>query len=111
MKENTKKTAEKSIGYLKKKLTPRKPWITNKIMELIKQRNDFKKEDETMYRITKYRVTQKCREAKEKWMDGISQDIQFNLSSCNLLRAYIIKNFQGTRKQKKQSLKTKSSTF
>lgn len=76
MKENTKKTAEKSILYLK--LTPRKTWITNEIIELIKQRNDFKKEDETMYRITKYRVTQKCREVKEKWMDGICQDIQFN---------------------------------
>lgn len=45
-------------------------------MDLIKQRNNFRKNYETMYRITKNRITQKCREAKEKWMDGICQDIQ-----------------------------------
>lgn len=55
VKENIMKTAENSIGYLK--LAPRKPWITNEIMELIKQRNIFRKKDETMYRITKNRIT------------------------------------------------------
>lgn len=69
IKENIKKTAEKSIGYLK--LTLREPWLTNEIMELIKQRNSLKKKNEAIYRITKNRVTQKCRETKEKLMDGI----------------------------------------
>jgi len=64
VKENIKKTAKKSIGCLK--LTPRKPWITNEIMELIKQRNHFKTKNKTKYRITKNRVAQKCREAKKK---------------------------------------------
>lgn len=41
VKENIMKTAEKSIKYLK--LALKKPWITNKIMELIKQRNNFRK--------------------------------------------------------------------
>lgn len=54
-----------------------------------------------MYRITKNRITQKCREAKENWMEGICQDIQYNLSTCNIGKAYnIIKKLSRNPKTK-----------
>jgi len=102
--------AEKSNGYLQ--LAPRKPWITSEIMELIKQRNKFRKTDETMYRITKNRITQKCREAKEKWMKGICQDIQYNLSTCYIGRAYnIIKKVSRNPKIKNTVVKNRDGNI
>jgi hypothetical protein len=62
VKENIMKTAEKSIGYLK--LAPRISMVSNEIMELINQRNNFRKKDESMYRITQSVEKQK----RNGWM-------------------------------------------
>lgn len=48
---NIRQSAVESIGF--KKLNPRKPWITNEIMDLIKYHNKLKTTDNTMYRIIK----------------------------------------------------------
>jgi len=56
----------------------------------------------------KNRITQKCREAIEKWMDGVCQDIQYNLSSCNIGRAHnIIKKLSKNPKPKSTVVKNK----
>lgn len=64
---NIRQYAIKTIGF--RKLNPRKPRITNEIMDLIKYHNKLRKTNDAMYRIIKNRITQKCRVEKEKWMD------------------------------------------
>ncbi|KAL4142182.1 hypothetical protein QTP88_004691 [Uroleucon formosanum] len=75
-----------SIGF--RKLNPRKPWITNEIMDLIKYHNKLMKTDDAMYRIIKNRITQKCRVEKEKWMDLTCENIKMNMSANRMDKAY-----------------------
>lgn len=42
--DSIQQSAEKSIGF--RKLNPRKSWITNEIMDLIKYHNKLKKNDD-----------------------------------------------------------------
>lgn len=65
-----------------------------------------------MYGITKNSKTQKCREAKKKWMDGVWQDVHYNLSSCNIRKAYnTIKNLSRNPKTKSKVVKNKDGNI
>lgn len=63
MVNNIRQSAEESIGF--RKLNPRKQWITNEIVDLIKYRKNPRKTDDAMYRIIKNRITQKGRVEKD----------------------------------------------
>ncbi|XP_050527984.1 uncharacterized protein LOC126898081 [Daktulosphaira vitifoliae] len=78
--------AEESIGL--RKLNPRKPWITSEIMDLIKYRNKLMKTYDSMYRIIKNRITQKCKDEKEKWMDITCENIKANMTANRMDKAY-----------------------
>ncbi|XP_050424191.1 craniofacial development protein 2-like [Adelges cooleyi] len=83
---NIRQSAEESIGF--RKLNPRKPWIANEIMDLIKYRNKLRKTDDAMNRIIKNRITQKCRVEKEEWMDITCKNIKINMTANRMDKAY-----------------------
>jgi len=53
-------------------LKPRKPWITQQILNLIKERNNYKKYGNyQQHQKIKNYITTKCKEANEIWMKEI----------------------------------------
>uniref|UniRef100_A0A2S2QSL5 LINE-1 reverse transcriptase n=1 Tax=Sipha flava TaxID=143950 RepID=A0A2S2QSL5_9HEMI len=104
---NIRQSAVESIGF--RKLNPRKPWITNEIMDLIKYRNKLKKTDDAMYRIVKNRITQKCRDEKEKWMDLTCENIKINTTANRMDKAYgIIKKLSRLLKPRSKIVKDRN---
>ncbi|XP_025414188.1 craniofacial development protein 2-like [Sipha flava] len=99
---NIRQSAVESIGF--RKLNPRKPWITNEIMDLIKYRNKLKKTDDAMYRIVKNRITQKCRDEKEKWMDLKCENIKINMTANRMDKAYGIRAVTRVRRARRLPL-------
>lgn len=72
-------------------LRPRKPSITQQILNLIKKKNNYKKDGNyQQYQKTKNYITTKCREAKEIWMKVISKEIEDKISKGKMDRAYDI---------------------
>jgi len=104
---NIRQSAVESIGF--RKLNPRKPWITNEIMDLIKYRNKLKKTDDAMYRIIKNRITQKCRVEKEKRMDLTHENIKMNMTANRMDKAYrIIKSLSRLPKPRSKIVKDRN---
>lgn len=62
-----------------------------------------------MYRIVKNRITQKCRDEKEKWMDLTCQNIKMNMTANRMDKAYgIIKKFSRLPKSRSKIVKDKN---
>lgn len=78
-------------------------------MDLIKYRNKLKKTDDAMYGIVKNRITQKCRDEKEKWMDLTCENIKMNMTANRMDKAYgIIKRLSRLPKPRSKIVKDKN---
>lgn len=73
------------------KLIPRKPWITQQLLDLIKERNNYKKKGNyQQYQKTRNYIATKCREAKEIWMKDIAKEIEDKISKGKMDKPYFI---------------------
>lgn len=75
----------------KRKLEPRKPWMTEEILNLIQERNKFRKENNMDdYKRIKNHITTKCREEKEKWTKSIAEEIEEDQKRENRIKLSLI---------------------
>ena len=90
------KAAEKHLNFTKE--LPTKPWINNKIIDLIEKRRKYKNEisEEGMSEYKMYRnlVNREAKKAKEEWLNNICKDIDACLEKGLSDKVYqIIKRF------------------
>jgi len=52
----------------KNKLSTRKSWMMQNIIDIIIMRNKYRGKDDIKYKDLKNKVSQKCRETKESWL-------------------------------------------
>ncbi|KAL4100956.1 hypothetical protein QTP88_020980 [Uroleucon formosanum] len=86
MKSDINTTCEKILD--KNILEPRKPWMTQKILKLIKQRNILRTVDHVEYKRIKNEITNQCREAKNLWLRENCKEIEYLLIKNNTDRIY-----------------------
>lgn len=99
-------TADTILG--KNKLEPMKPWMTQDILDLIAKRNKLRKSDQLKYKEVKNLITQKCRHAKEIWLQEHSEEIEFDIQTNRIDKAYFrIKKMQSKSKTKSHIVKDK----
>ncbi|KAI5717312.1 hypothetical protein M8J77_003669 [Diaphorina citri] len=104
LKDHISKTADKVLG--KNKLEPRKPWMTREILDLITQRNKWRKKDQVRYKQLKNQIEMKCQERKEKWLEENSKEIEMDIRTNQMDKAYTkIKKLQLKPKTKSNIVK------
>lgn len=96
LKEAVRITAEAKLGT--KKNTPIKPWITNKIVDLIEERRKHKNgkndEDKRKYKVYRNMIIRESKKAKEEWLSDKCSSVDDCLSKGMADKAYkIIKRF------------------
>uniref|UniRef100_A0A8D8YBX5 Craniofacial development protein 2 n=1 Tax=Cacopsylla melanoneura TaxID=428564 RepID=A0A8D8YBX5_9HEMI len=98
-----KEAASETLGTLKN--APRKPWITEYVVELIEERRKYTNaktiEDKISYKHWKNVVNREAKRAKESWLGELHKEIEEDLRKGNMEKAYnIIKKYFGERKMK-----------
>lgn len=86
IKECMKQTGDEILG--KHIYQPRKPWMTENILEMIKQRNEARKTDQVLYKKIKNQITELCRKAKDEWLKNNCEEIQYCLMKNSIDKAY-----------------------
>lgn len=86
IKQNIIKVTDEIIG--RNKLEPKKPWMTKDILDLIIKRNKLRNKDFTEYKKVKHEVTEKCKAAKEKWLEENIKEIEADMLLNNTSKAY-----------------------
>lgn len=110
MKINIKETSDKVLG--KQKYEPRKPWMTEKILDLIEERNKVRKQDYIKYKEIKNKITEECRKAKNNWLEENCKEIEYCLSKNNADRAYNkVKSLQTTLSTRSNIVKDKQGNI
>ncbi|KAI5755057.1 hypothetical protein M8J77_013699 [Diaphorina citri] len=109
LKSSIVKTADNILG--KNTLTPRKPWMTSSILDIIKERNFWRNKDTARYKELKNTITSKCREAKEKWMDEKSAEIEMMMNRNNNGVYAKVKKLQQNPKTRSNIVKDKDGKF
>lgn len=104
MKTNIKESTEKG----KHTLEPKKPWMTQYILELIHQRNEARKVDYSNYKHIKNQITEECRRAKNQWLEKECNEIDYCLKKNFTDKAYNkVKSSQTTPRTKSNIVKDK----
>ncbi|VVC42424.1 Reverse transcriptase domain [Cinara cedri] len=81
--------------------------MTQDILDFIKERNiDYDK-----YKFLKNKITQKCRQAKEKWMEEYSEDIEIMMKRNNNGVYAKVKKLQYTPKTRSNIVKNKADRW
>lgn len=98
-----KEAASETLGTLRN--APRKPWITEYVVELIEERRKYTNaktiEDKIRYRHWKNVVNREAKRAKEKWLGELHEEIEEDLRKGNMEKAYsLINKYFGQRKMK-----------
>lgn len=60
-----------------------KIWITQEILDKVRERNYWRKRDIDEYKQLKNTITTECRKAKEQWMEEISKEIVLMINRHN----------------------------
>lgn len=101
-----KELSDKVLG--KHKFEPRKPWMTQNILEMINERNGLRKEDYEKYKQLKNKITEECRKAKNIWLEENCKEIEYCLRKNNTDRAYTkVKSLQPTTRTRSNIVKNK----
>ncbi|XP_050439147.1 craniofacial development protein 2-like [Adelges cooleyi] len=106
LKSVIKETSDRVLG--KNTLQPRKPWMSQDILELIKERNFWRNKDYDKYKHLRNKIIQKCRQAKEKWMEEYSEDIEMMMKRNNNGVYAKVKKLQYTPKTRSNIVKNKA---
>lgn len=97
VKNNIHTTCEKVLG--KNILEPRKPWMNQQILKLIKERNKLREVDYAKYKHIKNQITNECRIAKDEWIRENCKEIEYFLLKNNADKAYNrVKSLEYTQK-------------
>uniref|UniRef100_A0A8D8U352 Craniofacial development protein 2 n=1 Tax=Cacopsylla melanoneura TaxID=428564 RepID=A0A8D8U352_9HEMI len=109
IKNNMKETGDKVLG--KHTFHPRKPWITEEILVMIKQRNEERKRNYDKYKQIKNKITDMCRKAKDLWLRDNCEEIEYCLMKNNPDKAYNkVKSLQYTPRTRSNIVKDKEGT-
>uniref|UniRef100_A0A8D8YQU9 Craniofacial development protein 2 n=1 Tax=Cacopsylla melanoneura TaxID=428564 RepID=A0A8D8YQU9_9HEMI len=98
IKQTLEKKAEEIVGYKRNDI--KKPWITEEIVNLIEERRQAKKDHSENGRQTysrlKCQIINKCRKAKEMWIEEGCQEVEASMALGKIDIAYktIKKNFE-----------------
>ncbi|XP_008484699.1 uncharacterized protein LOC103521365 [Diaphorina citri] len=98
-----KEAASETLGILKN--APRKPWITEYVIELIEERRKYKNaktiEDKIKYKHWRNVVNREAKRAKENWLGELHKEIEEDLKRGKVDKAYnMINKYFGQRKMK-----------
>lgn len=106
IKANINFSTEKVLG--KNVLEPKKPWMTQGILELIKERNKLRNENHEKYKEVKNKITSECKKAKDEWMKETSKEIEHLLSKNYADKAYTkVKSLENKTKTRSNIVKDK----
>lgn len=106
IKANINFSTEKVLG--KNVLEPKKPWMTQGILELIKERNKLRNENHEKYKEVKNKITSECKKAKDEWMKETYKEIEHLLSKNCADKAYTkVKSLENKTKTRSNIVKDK----
>lgn len=77
--------------FKSEKLIPKKPWITQQILVLIKERNNHRKKGNCrQYQRTNIILAMKCRKVKKIWTKDVAEDFEDKTREGRMDSAYNI---------------------
>lgn len=100
----------------KDQVEPRKPWISEEVIELINERRKYKTRDDEegkrTYRKLRNEIIRKSKRDKDTYLNEICAEINNELNADNLDKAYgMVKKFFGETKKKSQGIQNESGQF
>lgn len=100
----------------KDQVEPRKPWISEEVIELINERRKYKTRDDEegkrTYRKLRNEIIRKSKRDKDTYLNEICAEINNELNADKLDKAYgMVKKFFGETKKKSQGIQNESGQF
>ena len=76
MEQHQKSLTNSTINLLKRQKQAKKEWMTDEILELMKQRKEQKNKSDVQNQKLEKEIANKCREAKERWYNEQCEEIE-----------------------------------